>query len=144
MATDQQISNLLQQRAAAHPVDFYNHRFDTIAGIGAVLKLLYTADTSITAGMISDRLDISTARVAVLLKKMVAKGLITKEKDPIDARVTIVKLTEYGRETIEHMWADVKAQMGKVIDEIGEDRLLEYIEINKEIRRIVTPPVYHL
>ena len=94
--------------------------------------------------MISDRLDISTARVAVLLKKMVAKGLITKEKDPIDARVTIVKLTEYGRETIEHMWADVKAQMGKVIDEIGEDRLLEYIEINKEIRRIVTPPVYHL
>ena len=42
------------------------------------------------------------------------------------------------------MWADVKAQMGKVIDEIGEDRLLEYIEINKEIRRIVTPPVYHL
>ena len=137
MATDQQISNLLQQMAAAHPGD-------TRAGIGAVLKLLYTADTSITAGMISDRLDISTARVAVLLKKMVAKGLITKEKDPIDARVTIVKLTEYGRETIEHMWADVKAQMGKVIDEIGEDRLLEYIEINKEIRRIVTPPVYHL
>ena len=138
MATDQQISNLLQQMAAAHPGEFYKHMGDTRAGIGAVLKLLYTADTSITAGMISDRLDISTARVAV------AKGLITKEKDPIDARVTIVKLTEYGRETIEHMWADVKAQMGKVIDEIGEDRLLEYIEINKEIRRIVTPPVYHL
>ncbi|HCS14435.1 MAG TPA: hypothetical protein DIV56_01765 [Lachnospiraceae bacterium] len=144
MATDQQISNLLQQMAAAHPGEFYKHMGDTRAGIGAVLKLLYTADTSITAGMISERLDISTARVAVLLKKMVAKGLITKEKDPIDARVTIVKLTEYGRETIEHMWADVKAQMGKVIDEIGEDRLLEYIEINKEIRRIVTPPVYHL
>lgn len=143
MATDQQISNLLQQMTAAHAGEFYRHIDDTRVGIGAVLRLLYTADTSITAGMISDRLDISTARVAVLLKKMVAKGLITKEKDPLDARVTIVKLTEFGRETIERMWAEVKVQMGKVIDEIGEDRLLEYIEISKEIWRIVTPPAHH-
>ena len=72
---------------------------------------------------------------------MDAKGFITKEKDPVDARVTIVKLTDFGRKTIESMWEEVKSQMGKVIDEIGEDRLLEYIEISKEIRRIVSPPI---
>jgi len=143
MATDKQISNMLKQMMAAHPVEFYKHMDDTRAGIGAVLRLLYMTDAPITAGTISDRLDISTARVAVLLKKMDVKGFITKEKDPIDARVTIVNLTDFGRKTIESMWEEVKSQMGKVIDEIGEERLLEYIEISKEIRRIVSPPTDH-
>lgn len=140
MATDKQISNILRQMMSAHPTEFFKHMDDTRAGIGAVLRLLYTVDTPVTAGMISEQLGVSTARVAVLLKKMDAKGLITKEKDPIDARVTIVKLTDFGRETIERMWEEVKSQVGKVIDEIGEDRLLEYIEISKEIGRIVSPP----
>ena len=38
------------------------------------------------------------------------------------------------------MLEDVKSQMGKVIDAIGEERLLEYIEISKEILQIVSPP----
>lgn len=143
MATDEQISNILRQMMCAHPAKFYKHMDDTRAGIGAVLRLLYKAQTPVTAGTISDKLEISTARVAVLLKKMEAKGLITKEKDPIDARVTIVKLTDFGKQTIENMWQDIRSQMGQVIDEIGEDRLLEYIEISKEIRRIVSPPVDH-
>ncbi len=142
MATDKQISNILRQMMSAHPTEFFKHMDDTRAGIGAVLRLLYTTDTSVTAGMISNKLEISTARVAVLLKKMEAKGLITKEKDPIDARVTIVKLSDFGRQTIENMWQEVRTQMGKVIDEIGEDRLLEYIEISKEIRSIVSPPAH--
>ncbi len=140
MATDTQISNMLKKMMSAHPAEFYKHMDDTRAGIGAVLRLLYTENTPVTAGMISDRLDISTARVAVLLKKMEAKGLVTKEKDTVDARVTIVKLTDFGRETIKNMWKAVREQMGKVIDEIGEERLLEYIEISREIRQIVSPP----
>ena len=140
MATDKQILNMLKQMTSAHPAELFKHMDDTRAGIGAVLKLLYTADAPITAGMISEWLNVSTARVAVLLKKMDAKGLITKEKDPVDARVTIVNLTDFGRKTIESMWEDVKSQMGKVIDAIGEERLLEYIEISKEILQIVSPP----
>ena len=38
---------------------------------------------------------------------------------------------------------DIRTQMGKLIDEIGEEKLLEYIEISKEIRSIVSPPVTH-
>lgn len=143
MATDEQISNMLKQMMAAHPAKFYKHMDETSAGIGAVLRLLYIADTPMMAGMISDRLGISTARVAVLLRKLEAKGLITREKDLVDARVTIVKLTDIGRKTIQRMWEDVRVQMGKVIDEIGEERLLEYIEISKEIGRIVSPPIVH-
>lgn len=143
MATDKQISNMFKQMMAVHPADFYKHMDGTRAGIGAVLRLLYTENTPFTAGMISDRLGISTARVAVLLRKMEAKGLITKTKDTIDARVTIVKLTDNGREIIRSMWEDIRTQMGKLIDEIGEEKLLEYIEISKEIRSIVSPPVTH-
>ena len=78
MATDKQILNMLKQMTSAHPAELFKHMDDTRAGIGAVLKLLYTADAPITAGMISERLNVSTARVAVVLKKMDAKGLFTK------------------------------------------------------------------
>ena len=140
MATEQQILNMMRKMREIHPGKAFRHMSDTTAGIGAVLKLLYTADTPVTAGMISKKLNISTARVAVLLKKMSAKGLVQKEKDPHDARITRVELTNHGRSTIETMWKEIKDQMGKVIDEIGEEKLLEYIAISKKIKQIVSKP----
>lgn len=140
MATEQQILSMMRKMREIHPGKIMRPMSDTTAGIGAVLKLLYSSTTPVTAGRISEQLHISTARVAVLLKKMTAKGFITKEKDPQDARVTIVHLTEHGRNTIETLWKEIKEQMGKVIDEVGEEKLLEYIEISKTIKRIVSKP----
>ena len=76
------------------------------------------------------------------LKKMASKGLITKEHSPIDARITLVKLTEYGAKTIEEMRDGMYQQMGIVIDTVGEERLLEFITIAEEIKNAITPPKF--
>ena len=140
MATQEQIQRIFRKMRESHPREFFHHMDETHAGIGAVLRLLYIEKKPVTAGKISDTLEISTARVAVLLRKMQSKGLIVKEKNPLDARVTIVSLTDTGKKLIEDAWGEVQEQMGKIIDTVGEDRLLEYIEISNEIRQIVTPP----
>lgn len=79
-------------------VDFFN---DGFSGMNIALKILYDSGSPLSAGQISDSLDISTARVAVLLSNLENKGLILKSKSNTDARVTIVNLTNEGRKLIE-------------------------------------------
>lgn len=139
MATKAQIEMMLEKLGRVHPADFFLRIGETQTGIGAVLGLLYHSKDTVTAGKISEMLGISTARVAVLLKKMVSKGLVTKERSPIDARITIVKLTEFGAETTKKMQAEMCHHMGIVIDAIGEERLSEFISIAKDIQDVITP-----
>ena len=112
---------------------------ETKAGIGAVLRLLNDARETVTAGRISEILGVSTARVAVLLKKMEAKGLITKERDSADARITVVRLTELGGDKIAQMHSEMYRQIGHIIDVVGEARLIEFIEIAGEIQKAIIP-----
>lgn len=79
-------------------------------------------------------MNVSTARVAVLLKKMVAKDLIVKEVDANDARVTVVQLSEHGRITVETMRNEIHRQFGTVIDKIGMERMMEFVAISREIQ----------
>ena len=103
MATKSQIEMVLRELKKIHPphpVGLLQRIDETQEGVGAVLCLLHESDETVTAGRVSEVLGVSTARVAVLLKKMAAKRLITKGHDPADARVTVVSLTEQGRESI--------------------------------------------
>lgn len=137
MASDEQIKWMLHKMAKSHPIEAFKYMDEVKAGIGAVLRLLYEADKPLSAGTISSKLGISTARVAVLLKKMTQKGMITKQQSPNDARVTMVELTAAGRANIERMKNELFAQMGLIIDKVGEERLKEYFEIGEEIRNII-------
>ena len=142
MATTAQIERMLAELEGIHPVAFFRRMDETQAGIGAVLRLLHTSEEEITAGKISEVLNISTARVAVLIRKMAAKGLITKARSSADARITMVGLTELGVRTVEEMRREMYRQMGLVIDAVGEERLREFLKIATEIRAAVNPPQF--
>ena len=142
MAMIAQIERMLAELERIHPVAFFRRMDETQAGIGAVLRLLHTSEEEITAGKISEVLNISTARVAVLIRKMAAKGLITKARSSVDARVTMVGLTELGVRTVEGMRREMYQQMGLVIDAVGEERLREFLKIAAEIRAAVNPPQF--
>lgn len=143
MASEEQIKIMLRKMAQSHPVEAFRCMNEIQLGIGAVLRLLYESDVPLSAGTISSRLDISTARVAVLLKKMTQKGMITRERGKNDARVTMVALTPEGRANIEKMKNELFAQMGQVIDQVGEERLMEYFAIGEEIRNTIKIPDTH-
>ena len=137
MATKSQIEMVLREFKKIHPphpVGLLQRIDATQEGVGAVLCLLHESDETVTAGRVREVLGVSTARVAVLLKKMAAKGLITKVNDPADARVTVVSLTEQGRESIREIEGELYRQTGLVIDRVGEERVLEFIAIAQEIQ----------
>lgn len=144
MVTQAQMDELMRLFASAQPREnnTWQRRQPSMTGsegmIG-VLVYLYRTQETVTAGMISKVMHITTGRVSVLIRKMVDKGLITKQTGKADARVTEIKLTDKGRQVVEDLQAQRNAQMEKLIDTIGMDRLREYIEISKEVWSILTP-----
>lgn len=137
MATKAQVEKMIEKMECARPAACFRRFNEKWAGIGAVLQLLYGSTDGVTAGQISEVLKVSTARVAALLKKMEEKELITREHGGVDARVVIVRLTEHGTETVREMRANMYRQVELLIDEIGEERLLEFVDIAVEIQSVV-------
>ena len=140
MATKEQIDTLVKEFEKLKPAQFIKKMDETTAGIGAVLRFLYESNDTVTAGKISKFMNVSTARVAVLLKKMEAKGLIIKETGVADARTTVVRISDLGCQTVEKINADMRKEIGVVIDKVGMERMIEFITIAKEMHEVVKGP----
>lgn len=101
-------------------------------GIGFLLTYLYrNTEVQVTAGDLAKNLGVSTARIAVLLKKMEARGYINKAVCESDARKTIIKLTEVGKIKVEGQRELMIDLMQKIILEVGEadlDHLIMVLE----------------
>lgn len=137
MATTEQIEVLMEQLKKAPPAECFQ-RFDmSTAGIRAILKILNETDDKVTAGDLSEHMHVSTARIAVLLKKMEAKGLIEKERDSADGRVVVVKLSNQGKELADKFKANLYAHVGEMIDKIGMDKMLEFAAVSDEIQSLM-------
>lgn len=142
MATQEEIVLLLEQLRKTPPSDGLKNIDGSTAGLHAVLRYLYETQETVTAGKISEKMGISTARVAVLLKKMAAKGLIEKEKDASDGRIVVVRISESGKAYAKKIKDNIYAQLSVIIDKIGMDRMLEFAQISKEIHELLErPPV---
>lgn len=140
MATKEQIITLLEQLSKAPPSEHFQNIDKNTAGIQAILKYLSETDGKVTAGNISDHMKVSTARVAVLLKKMVAKDLIEKEQDPTDGRIVVVKLSEHGKQTAARLQENIHRHIGEMIDRVGMERMLEFAAISNEIHSVMKKP----
>ena len=77
---------------------FFLCYYISAVGIKAAdLKYLYKKGDSATAGELATALEVSTARIALLLKKLEAKNYITRMKDQNDGRIVVVNLTLEGK-----------------------------------------------
>lgn len=63
------------------------------------LKLL-AKEENVTAGRISEFLDIKPSSVTQIIKKLEQAGTVVREKSPSDSRVTIIKITDKGTESL--------------------------------------------
>lgn len=140
MATQEQIETMLKLFSNYHPDEIFKKVNENLVGVGAVLRYLYESTLPVTAGQISGFLRVSTARTAVLIKKMENKGLVIKETGGNDARVTLVSLSDLGVKTAERMKNDLYAQVGAVIDKVGMEKMTEFTDILKIIRSTVKCP----
>ena len=136
MATQEEIKtilSMLEEFQSFHTVEKLD---DTNRGIASILRCLSKQDNPITAGEISERIGVSTARTAVLLRKMSARNLIVTGNDPSDARKTLVSLSDHGKELLHKKVEEHKEMVSIIIDRIGFERTKEFMKLSKEIQRI--------
>ncbi len=137
MVTEQEIWDILTDFNSIKPVDFLQQLDVASMGIGNVLGFLASSKREVTAGEISEYMGVSTARVAVLLKKMSEKGLIEKHADPKDARRVMVSITDEGMHLLIDKRKEILLYAGAIIERFGKDKIEDFVSACKEIKSIV-------
>ena len=134
MATAEEIERVLALLRASAPGERYREVGSTAMGIGAVLLFLHRAEEPVSAGQISHFMNVSTARVAVLLKKMEGKGLICTGRSAADGRVTTVRISRQGEDVFLRMERELHNKIAYLIERVGMERLVEFARISDEIQ----------
>ncbi len=106
-------------------------------GVFAVIKYLNDAEGDVNSAEISKALGISSARMAVLMRKLEAKGFIIKSQSKTDARSSTVKLSENGKTLAENIKTQMFKAVEKIIDEFGIDELKNLLEKLNTIKTIM-------
>ena len=137
MASEKEVIELLQEFSSIHPLEFLQKLDVQSMGISNVLCFLMCADHEVTAGEISEYMNVSTARVAVLLKKMSDKGLIEKHTDPSDGRKVMVAITDSGKALFQEQQREMLLYSGAILDHFGVEKIKEFIDSCRQISQIV-------
>ncbi|WP_432749399.1 MarR family winged helix-turn-helix transcriptional regulator [Pediococcus pentosaceus] len=90
------------------------------------LKLL-AKETNVTPGRISEYLDIKLSSVTQIIKKLEKAGTVLREKSPKDSRVTVVKITDKGRESLK-THGSIGNTLKDVLFKDFSDSELEYLD----------------
>lgn len=136
MATEKQIEYVVNALENSHIDEFLGHLNGAKEGVGFVLKILNESGSPLTAGDISEKMSVSTARVAVLLQKMLKKDLIVKKAYEKDGRVTIVELTAHGKDVALSMQSEMNKHVSAVIDGVGMEKIMVFIALASEIEEV--------
>lgn len=137
MATEEEIKTFAKRYFECMKRPVMTKIDKTNLGINRVLRHLGEADRPLSEAEISRYMNISTARVAVLLRTMSDKGLIIKEDDASDARKTLISLSEGGRKHIEDTDAEFLELMTDIVNTVGMERMEQFLETLKEINAVV-------
>ncbi len=98
-----------------------------------VLNYLVTNQTQVHPKELSEKLAVSTARIASLLNHMEEKNFIRREPDPEDNRQVYVVLTEEGHAAIQRIKPMVISHIAAMLEKLGPEDAETYIRIQKKI-----------
>lgn len=101
------------------------------------LGLLAFEKNGFTAGELSEKLGVSTARTASILNSLEAKKYIKRNTDQYDKRKTLVQITKQGRLLANKTKDDIINKITYIIKELGEEDINEYIRLSKRIKEIL-------
>ncbi len=102
-----------------------------------VLSYLAFDNDKVSAGELSDKLNVTTARIASILNSLEDKGYIKRKEDITDKRKTLVMITKEGISLALSTKKEVINKIIKVIDEVGYNEIKEYTKIALKIRNIL-------
>lgn len=109
---------------------------DLSLGERSILGYLTFEKNRVTAGELSEKLYLSTPRIASALNNLSKKGFILRNRDPDDKRVVIVTITESGKCFVKEEREEAVAMIEKTLKKLGEHDAQEFVRIIKRIREI--------
>ncbi len=90
-------------RRVIRAIDRHSHHLVQSCGLtgpqALLLKEIAAAGT-LSAGELAQRVSLSQATITDIVKRLEARGLVTRPRDPLDRRRVILRLTEQGKATL--------------------------------------------
>jgi MarR family transcriptional regulator for hemolysin len=83
-------------------------------------------------------LDVSAASLVRVLDQLVAAELVDRQRDPVDARVSRVRLTERGRTFVERIEAAFQALRHETLVEISDADLATALRVAEQLEATFT------
>lgn len=124
---------LLTVRENLLQVPANQHLSQMVRGEMFVLNYLFTHEGIIHPKELSEKMAVTTARIASLLNHMERKQLLLRHTDPNDNRQVVVVLTDTGRETIQKIRTEVISYVCAMLEGLGPEDAQAYIRIQKRI-----------
>lgn len=137
MSISKDAREYLEKLYSCMPKLFYSEIEATQRGFGFVLSYLEQADEVVYASDLSKKLNVSTARIAALLKRMEQNGLITRCTSPEDARRTIVGITPAGIASVDEMREQALHRIELLLARVSKEDLETYIRISRQIKEVM-------
>ena len=102
---------------------------DAVQGEAFVLRYIAHHGSSVLPGEIGQKMEVSSARVAVTLNNLEKKGLITRQIDRKDRRKILVEITQDGKDFAEQHQKFVLEIAANMLRLLGEEDAKEYVRI---------------
>lgn len=127
-ATWQAVAKMYNEEAA---------KYQSTMAIGfLLLNIDFDSGTSSTS--LGPKMGIESTSLSRLIKKMEENGLISRQKNPLDGRGVIIRLTNLGKEKRETSKQSV-LQFNEILKEkISEDKLDHFFEVTETIQEMVS------
>ncbi|MGM9881832.1 MAG: MarR family winged helix-turn-helix transcriptional regulator [Bacilli bacterium] len=104
--------------------------------IGVLNYLVFDKD-EVSAGELSEKLNVSTARIASILNSLENKEYIKRKEDNLDKRKTLVIVTTKGKDLVTSAKKEIINKIKKVIEEVGYDEIRDYLKTALKIRNVL-------
>lgn len=137
MITMEQVSQIVGEFKEIRPIKFFSKIDGVNAGKRFVLGYLSENDGEIYASSLSSIMNISRARISIMLDSLIQKGYITKKVSTNDARKEVVSITPLGLEEANKDKKEINDVIIKVVNLVGYDKVMEFIDIAKKIKEVL-------
>jgi DNA-binding MarR family transcriptional regulator len=94
---------------------------------GQTYVVCYLSDGDKTVTELANLINVSTARMAVIINNLEKQGKVERLNDPTDKRITKVHLTSKGNETIDCVRDFLREKVEKAINVLGEEEFDRFV-----------------
>ncbi len=137
MSDKELATKLLKDLWDNRPNRFNNVLDDFNKGEFGLLNYIYFETKEVSAGILSEKMQVSTARIASILNSLETKKLIKRNIGVDDKRKVVVELTSKGNEIIKSYQEDIVNKVTYIISKIGQEKAKQYFDIMLEINSII-------